>query len=91
MRANGVVRPQSNRLQNEPNISSYWKGTLSQYVNNVLKAATNAQVQAACDPVIVCDPDLLARHAKACGLDASAIKVLPCPQPETASLLLARE
>ncbi len=26
-------------IQNEPNISSYWKGTLSQYVNNVLKAA----------------------------------------------------
>jgi 4-hydroxythreonine-4-phosphate dehydrogenase len=52
----------------------------------VLKAATNAQVQAACDPVIVCDPNLLAWHAKACGLDASAIKVLPCPQPETSAL-----
>jgi 4-hydroxythreonine-4-phosphate dehydrogenase len=52
----------------------------------VLKAAMNAQVQAACDPVIVCDPDLLARHAKACGIDASAIKVLPCPQPEAKAL-----
>src|SRR6185312_4800231 len=52
----------------------------------VLKAAMNAQVQASCDPVIVCDPDLLARHAKACGLDASKVKVLPCPQPEAKAL-----
>jgi 4-hydroxy-L-threonine phosphate dehydrogenase PdxA len=52
----------------------------------VLKAATSAQVLAACDPVVVSDPDLLMRHAKACGLDTSKLKVLPCPQPETASL-----
>jgi 4-hydroxythreonine-4-phosphate dehydrogenase len=52
----------------------------------VLKAATSAQVQAACEPLIVCDPDLLARHAKACGLDASGVNVLPCPQLDTASL-----
>jgi hypothetical protein len=26
-------------IQNEPNLSQYWKGSLSQYVNNVLKAA----------------------------------------------------
>jgi 4-hydroxythreonine-4-phosphate dehydrogenase len=52
----------------------------------VMKAATNAQVLAACDPLIVCDPDLLKRHAKACGLDASKVNVLPCLQPETASL-----
>lgn len=52
----------------------------------VLKAATNAQVLAACEPLIVCDPDLLKRHARACGLDASKVNVLPCPQPETASL-----
>ncbi len=52
----------------------------------VLKAALDPAVQAACDPILVCDPDLLARHAKACGLDTSKISVLPCPQPETASL-----
>jgi 4-hydroxythreonine-4-phosphate dehydrogenase len=51
-----------------------------------LKAALDPSVQAACDPMLVCDPDLLARHAKACGLDAAKIQVLPCPQPETAAL-----
>ena len=53
-----------------------------------LKAVLDPQVRAACDPVIVCDADLLTRHAKACGLvDAlNAVNVLPCPQPETAML-----
>src|SRR5581483_1105058 len=51
-----------------------------------LKAAHDPAVQAVCEPHIVCDPDLLARHAKACGLDASKVPILPCPQPETASL-----
>jgi 4-hydroxythreonine-4-phosphate dehydrogenase len=50
-----------------------------------LKAALDPAVRAACDPVIVCDPALLERHAKACGLEA-AVDILPCPQPETASL-----
>src|SRR6201999_196018 len=43
------------------------------------------RVQAVCEPFIVCDPDLLARHAKACGMDAN-INLMPCPQPETAAL-----
>src|SRR3954454_21337995 len=53
-----------------------------------LKAVLDPQVQAACDPVVVCDEALLSRHAKACGLDAalSNVNVLACPQPETASL-----
>ena len=51
-----------------------------------LKAALDPAVRAACDPMLVCDPALLARHAKVCGLDASHVEVLTCPQPETASL-----
>ena len=50
-----------------------------------LKAVLDPQVRAACDPIIVCDPALLERHAKACGLNAD-VDVLPCPQPETATL-----
>jgi 4-hydroxy-L-threonine phosphate dehydrogenase PdxA len=50
-----------------------------------LKAALDPAVRAACDPVIVCDPALLERHAKACGLKAD-VSILPCPQPETATL-----
>src|SRR5215510_11575456 len=50
-----------------------------------LKAVLDPAVRAACDPVIVCDPALLERHAKACGLKAD-VDVLPCTQPETASL-----
>ena len=50
-----------------------------------LKAMHDPQVRAVCDPVIVCDPALLERHAKACGLTAD-VDVLPCPQPETATL-----
>src|ERR1700749_321696 len=51
-----------------------------------LKAALDPKVQAACEPILVCDEALLARHAKACGLDATKVKLLPSPQPETASL-----
>jgi 4-hydroxythreonine-4-phosphate dehydrogenase len=51
-----------------------------------LKAALDPAVRAACEPMLVCDEALLARHAKACGLDASRVKMLSCPQPETASL-----
>jgi 4-hydroxythreonine-4-phosphate dehydrogenase len=53
-----------------------------------LKAALDPTVRAACDPMLVCDPALLERHAKACGIkaDSSQIDVLACPQPETASL-----
>ena len=53
-----------------------------------LKAALDPAVRAACDPMIVCDPALLERHAKACGIkaDLAKINILACPQPETASL-----
>ena len=34
-----------------------------------LKAALDPAVRAACDPILVSDPDLLERHAKACGID----------------------
>src|SRR5690242_17904951 len=53
-----------------------------------LKAVLDPQVRAACDPVIVCDPALLERHAEACGLTAGlkAVNVLACRQPETAAL-----
>jgi 4-hydroxythreonine-4-phosphate dehydrogenase len=53
-----------------------------------LKAVLDCHVRAACEPLIVCDPELLARHARACGLDVDpkAVDVLACPQPETASL-----
>ena len=53
-----------------------------------LKAALDPAVRAACDPILVCDPALLERHAKACGIkaDLSQVNVLACPQPDTASL-----
>jgi len=53
-----------------------------------LKAALDPAVRAACDPMLVCDPALLERHAKACGIkvDFSEVNVLACPQPETALL-----
>jgi 4-hydroxythreonine-4-phosphate dehydrogenase len=53
-----------------------------------LKAALDPAVRAACDPLIVGDPALLERHAKACGIkaDLANIDILACPQPETASL-----
>lgn len=51
-----------------------------------LKTALDPIVRDACDPILVCDPALLERHAKSCGIDTSRINVLACPQPETASL-----
>jgi 4-hydroxythreonine-4-phosphate dehydrogenase len=66
-----------------------------------LKAALDPAVQAACDPLIISDPDLLRRHAKACGIEAKfliiersgdadwsggKLNVLACAQPEAASL-----
>jgi 4-hydroxythreonine-4-phosphate dehydrogenase len=51
-----------------------------------LKAALDPAVSTACDPMLICDSTLLARHAKACGIDASQVQVLACPQPETAAL-----
>jgi 4-hydroxythreonine-4-phosphate dehydrogenase len=67
-----------------------------------LKAALDPAVRAACDPVVVCDPDILARHARACGIAAefkiverlpganwsgAHVNVLACPQPEAAAAL----
>ena len=66
-----------------------------------LKAVLDPQVRAACDPIIVCDPALLERHARSCGLSVklnvvervsaadwtgNRVNVLACPQLETASL-----
>jgi 4-hydroxythreonine-4-phosphate dehydrogenase len=53
-----------------------------------LKTALDPAVRAACDPILMCDPALLARHAKACGIEAGLpqINVLACPQPETAAV-----
>jgi len=66
-----------------------------------LKAARDPAVRAACDPILVCDPGVIARHAAACGIAASLnvvervgdadwasrrVNVLACPQPEAATL-----
>jgi 4-hydroxythreonine-4-phosphate dehydrogenase len=66
-----------------------------------LKAALDPAVRRACHPVVVSDPGVLARHAKACGIKAELrvveragdarlaarrINVLACPQPEAAKL-----
>src|SRR5437868_6561281 len=51
-----------------------------------LKTALDPAVRAACDPLLIGDPALLLRHAEVCGINADDIEVLPCPQPETASL-----
>jgi 4-hydroxythreonine-4-phosphate dehydrogenase len=66
-----------------------------------LKAALDPKVRATCDPIVVCDPGVFARHAAACGIAASLnvvervaeadwsgdrVNVLSCAQPETASL-----
>jgi 4-hydroxythreonine-4-phosphate dehydrogenase len=53
-----------------------------------LKTALDPAVREACDPILVSDPDLLMRHAESCGIviEAGAINVLPCEQPETATL-----
>src|SRR5512145_2996727 len=66
-----------------------------------LKAALDPAVRRACSPVVVSDPDVLARHAKACAIKAELrvveraggahpsarrVNVLACPQPEAAQL-----
>jgi 4-hydroxy-L-threonine phosphate dehydrogenase PdxA len=67
-----------------------------------LKAVLDPAVRSACHPIVVSDPDVLVRHAKACGIKAELrvveragdmspsarrINVLACPQPEAANLL----
>jgi 4-hydroxythreonine-4-phosphate dehydrogenase len=66
-----------------------------------LKAALDPAVRAACDPILVSDPDVIERHAKACGIAAdwrvierisdadfsdSRIKLLDCHQRYAAKL-----
>jgi 4-hydroxythreonine-4-phosphate dehydrogenase len=66
-----------------------------------LKAALDPAVRAACDPIVVSDPGVIERHAKACGIgvdlhvvarvadadwSGDRLNVLACAQPETASL-----
>lgn len=66
-----------------------------------LKAALDPNVRAACDPILVCDPGVIARHAAACGISAiinvvervvdadragGRVNVLACPQPQAATL-----
>src|SRR5262245_55402406 len=70
-----------------------------------LKAALDPAVRRACSPVLVSDPGVLARHAKACGINAELriveragdagssarrVNVLPCPQREAANLGFGR-
>ena len=66
-----------------------------------LKTALDPKVRAACDPIVVCDAGLLARHAKACGIKAGLrtikrasdadfsgahINVLDCAVPDAVSI-----
>src|SRR3954452_9315126 len=66
-----------------------------------IKAALDSAVRAACNVVLVSDPDLLEKHAKACGIPTELrvikrvddadwsdgrLNVLACPQPEAAKL-----
>ena len=66
-----------------------------------LKAALDREVRDACNPIIVSDPRVIERHARACGIaldlhviakvaDADwsghRLNVLDCPQPGAASL-----
>ena len=39
-----------------------------------LKAALDPAVRAACDPIVVSDAGVLARHAEACGIAADAAR-----------------
>src|SRR4051812_37178412 len=62
-----------------------------------LKAALDPAVRAACDPILVCDPDVLARHTAACAIKSDVhvvervgdadwsrnhLNVLACRQPD---------
>jgi 4-hydroxythreonine-4-phosphate dehydrogenase len=66
-----------------------------------LKAALDPAVRAACDPILVSDPAVIARHAAACGISAAIntvahvadadwsgrrVNLLACPQPDAATL-----
>jgi len=66
-----------------------------------MKAALDAGVRAICRPVLVGDPDIVARHAQACGIGADieviehidaerpangGIALLACPSPEAADI-----
>ncbi len=66
-----------------------------------LKAAVDSAVRQACNPILVSDPQLLERHAAACGIRANLravariadadwlgedINVLHCPQPQAAAV-----
>ena len=51
-----------------------------------IKAALDDKVRAACEPIVVGDPGVIERYAKACGLDARSFDVLACPQPEAATI-----
>ena len=66
-----------------------------------LKAALDPAVRAVCDPILVSDPGVIARHASACGIAADIrtigriggadfsggkLNVLDCKQPEAAKL-----
>ena len=68
-----------------------------------LKAALDPAVRAACNPVLVSDLGVVARHAKACRIEAEIhviqrvadadwserrVNVLACPQPEAATMPL---
>jgi 4-hydroxy-L-threonine phosphate dehydrogenase PdxA len=41
-----------------------------------MKAALDARVRELCRPIVVCDPDLIEKHARACGIRAD-IRVVP--------------
>jgi 4-hydroxythreonine-4-phosphate dehydrogenase len=66
-----------------------------------LKAALHPAVRAACEPVLMSDPGVIERHAKACGLDVALrvvttladadapdarLTVFDCAQPDAAAL-----
>ena len=68
-----------------------------------LKTALDPKVQGACNPIIVCDARLLARHARTCGIKAELhavkrtadadwssgrVNVLDCPLPFADEILL---
>jgi 4-hydroxythreonine-4-phosphate dehydrogenase len=70
-----------------------------------LRAALDPAVRAACNPILVSDPGVIARHAKLCGFSVEVrivtriadaewsnarINVLACPQPDAATLPLGQ-
>src|SRR5262245_63495641 len=51
-----------------------------------LKAAVDPQVRAACEPIVMCDPAVLVRHAKACGLTTDGVALAACLEPDAAAV-----